>query len=272
MGTHEGALVGTLVDPLVGQISLSPALCVANLERKGFSFNLPSCMHASPMHKEGNLYHPNENKYISISRRFFDVRVLPYKYIYIYIYIYNFFFRNPCDRNPPKGNFKSFKFFRNSPKILNVHFWGDNVYFGGDNFYFWGNTKIWGLLEFPFFCCWGGFGALWVGGTRRGFQKYPALLYHSTDSFTLLPPWHETNAQIIRQEYFPVFARVRIQARHVFARMNSPKNLAQCSGNTSSKIVSCIRASANAVPACIRAKINSPRIFSCMSWFCAGGV
>ena len=54
-------------------------------------------------------------------------------------------------------------------------------------------------------------------------------------------------------------------------RMNSPKNLAQYSGNTSSKIFSCIRASANAGPACIRAKINSPRIFSCMYWFCAGG-
>ena len=41
--------------------------------------------------------------------------------------------------------------------------------------------------------------------------------------------------------------------------------------NDSSKIFSCIRASANTGPACIRAKINSPRIFSCMYWFCAGG-
>ena len=38
------------------------------------------------------------------------------------------------------------------------------------------------------------------------------------------------------QKYFPVFARVRIQAPHVFAK-----------------------------------KINSPRMFSCMYWFCAGG-
>ena len=57
-------------------------------------------------------------------------------------------------------------------------------------------------------------------------------------------------------------------------RVNSPKNLAKYSGNTSSKtkIFSCIRASANTGPACIHAKINSPRIFSCMYWFCAGGV
>ena len=37
------------------------------------------------------------------------------------------------------------------------------------------------------------------------------------------------------------------------------------------KYFSCIRASANTGPACIRAKINSPGIFSCMYWFCAGG-
>ena len=41
--------------------------------------------------------------------------------------------------------------------------------------------------------------------------------------------------------------------------------------NDPSKIFSCIRASANTGPACIRANINSPRILSCMYWFCAGG-
>ena len=55
-------------------------------------------------------------------------------------------------------------------------------------------------------------------------------------------------------------------------RVNSPKNLAKYSGNTSSNIFSCIRGSANTGPACIRAKINSPRCFSCMYWFCAGGL
>ena len=30
-------------------------------------------------------------------------------------------------------------------------------------------------------------------------------------------PWHETNTKIIRQEFCPAFARVRIQARHVVA-------------------------------------------------------
>ena len=32
------------------------------------------------------------------------------------------YFRNPCDRDPPTGNFKNFKFFKNSLKILNVYF------------------------------------------------------------------------------------------------------------------------------------------------------
>ena len=45
--------------------------------------------------------------------------------------------------------------------------------------------------------------------------------------------------KIVLRKYFPVFARVRIQAPHAAA--------------------------------CIRAKINSPRFFSCMYWFCAGG-
>ena len=63
------------------------------------------------------------------------------------------------------------------PKILNVYFWGDNVYFGGNNIYFWGiNVYFWvfsktvGFFEF-IFCCWGGFGTLWVRGACRGFQK-----------------------------------------------------------------------------------------------------
>ena len=28
--------------------------------------------------------------------------------------------RNPCDRDPPTGNFKNFKFFKDALKILNV--------------------------------------------------------------------------------------------------------------------------------------------------------
>ena len=32
------------------------------------------------------------------------------------------YFRNPCDRDAPTGNFKNFKFFKNSLKILNVYF------------------------------------------------------------------------------------------------------------------------------------------------------
>ena len=32
------------------------------------------------------------------------------------------YFRNPCDRDPPKRNFKNLKFFKNPLKILNVYF------------------------------------------------------------------------------------------------------------------------------------------------------
>ena len=57
---------------------------------------------------------------------------------------------------------KTFKFFQNPLKILNVYFGGDNVYFWGDNcisdnIYFWGHkvysgefSKIFGFWEFLF--------------------------------------------------------------------------------------------------------------------------
>ena len=55
------------------------------------------------------------------------------------------YFRNPCDRDPPTRNFKNFKFFKNSLKILNVYFWGTSVYFGGTSVYFWGTgVYFWG--------------------------------------------------------------------------------------------------------------------------------
>ena len=55
----------------------------------------------------------------------------------------------------PTGNFKNFKFFQNSLKILNIYFWGDNVFFWGDEVYSRGFSKILGFGEFRF-CCWGG--------------------------------------------------------------------------------------------------------------------
>ena len=55
------------------------------------------------------------------------------------------YFRNPCDRDPPARNFKNFKFFKNSLKILNVYFWGTSVYFWGPGVYFWGTgVYFWG--------------------------------------------------------------------------------------------------------------------------------
>ena len=54
-------------------------------------------------------------------------------------------------------------------------------------------------------------------------------------------------------------------------RNEFPQEFGQYVENDSSKIFSCISASANTGPACIHSKINSPRNFSCMYWFCAGG-
>ena len=55
------------------------------------------------------------------------------------------YFRNPCDRDPPIGNFKNFKFFKNSLKILSVYFWVTGVYFWGTSVYFWGmSVYFWG--------------------------------------------------------------------------------------------------------------------------------
>ena len=92
-------------------------------------------------------------------------------------------FRNPCDRDPPTDNFKNFKFFNYSLKILNVYFggkdvyfWGKNVYFWGKNVYFWGITFTFGEIAFAlgynrgfrsfwnvFFCCWGVLGLCGLG-------------------------------------------------------------------------------------------------------------
>ena len=47
------------------------------------------------------------------------------------------YFRNPCDRDPPTGNFKTLNSSKKT-KNLYVYFWGMNVYFWGTNVYFWG--------------------------------------------------------------------------------------------------------------------------------------
>ena len=90
--------------------------------------------------------------------------------------LYLRYFRNPCDRDPPTGNFKTFKFFKNVLKILNVYFWGTSVYFWGMDVHFWGtftfgDNRVFGFFGISFFVA-GAFGAPWVGGPRRGFRKY----------------------------------------------------------------------------------------------------
>ena len=89
-------------------------------------------------------------------------------------------FRNPCDRDPPTGNFKNPKFFKNTLKILDVYF-GERAFIFGEITITFGETtftlgeirdsqRFLGFGNF-FFCCSRGFGALWVGGPRRGFRK-----------------------------------------------------------------------------------------------------
>ena len=41
-------------------------------------------------------------------------------------------FETPCDRDPPTGNFKNLKFFKNSLKILNDYFWGQITFTFGE--------------------------------------------------------------------------------------------------------------------------------------------
>ena len=88
------------------------------------------------------------------------------------------YFRNPCDRDTPIGNFKNFKFFKNSLKILSVYFWGTgvyfwvtsvyfwgtSVYFWGMSVYFWGMSGVFGFFGISFFFVAGGF---W-GSVGRG--------------------------------------------------------------------------------------------------------
>ena len=80
--------------------------------------------------------------------------------------------------------------------------------------------------------------------------------------------------KIISKKCFPVFARVRIQARHGDAPKNNfPQEFGQYAENDSSKIFSYIRASANTGPACIREKKLIPRDFfpACIG-FVPGGI
>ena len=78
---------------------------------------------------------------------------------------------------PPNRKSQKLWILPKFPKMINIDSWGDNVYFWGDNVDFWGNKfysrgflKILGFLEL-LCCCWGGFGTLWVGGTRTSFRK-----------------------------------------------------------------------------------------------------
>ena len=72
------------------------------------------------------------------------------------------YFRNPCDRDPPTRNFKNSKFFKNSLKILNVHFQGTNLLLGNERLLL-GMIGVFGVFGIYFFVA-GGFG----GSVGRG--------------------------------------------------------------------------------------------------------
>ena len=87
------------------------------------------------------------------------------------------YFRSPCDRDPPTGNFKNFKLFKNSLKYLTFTF-GERTFNFGEKYYFWGNNVYFGGWP-GFFGFFGisvrlpeGFGTPWVGGPRRGIRKH----------------------------------------------------------------------------------------------------
>ena len=89
------------------------------------------------------------------------------------------YFRNPCDRDPPTGNFRNFKFFKNSQKILNVYSWERTFSFGEITFTFGEITFTFGEIRFSrsflgfwnFFLLLGGFWGSVGQGPRRGFSK-----------------------------------------------------------------------------------------------------
>ena len=102
---------------------------------------------------------------------------------------------SPCDRDPPTEIFHKLwilqKFLK---KYLTFTFgeiaftFGDITFTFGEIMFTFGETpKMLGFLEFNF-CCWRGFGTLWVGGPRRGFRNFLQLLWpfvgnsiHSSD-------------------------------------------------------------------------------------------
>ena len=92
---------------------------------------------------------------MSSSRRSFDVYVR--------------YFRNPCDREPPAGNFKNFKFFKNSLKNTSRLLLGNERLLLGNEHLLLGIIGVFGFLNF--FLLLGGFGTPWVGGARRGFEN-----------------------------------------------------------------------------------------------------
>ena len=76
-------------------------------------------------------------------------------------------FETPVTVTHPQKISQTLNSAKNSRKMLNVYFGGDDVYFWGNNVYFWGFSKIWGIFETSFFVA-GGFGNLWVRGGPIG--------------------------------------------------------------------------------------------------------
>ena len=87
------------------------------------------------------------------------------------------YFRNPCDRDPPTRNFKNFKFFQSTLKILNVYFWGKERLLLGNERLLLGNERlllgiigVFGFFGISFLLL-GGFGSPWVGGPVGVFEN-----------------------------------------------------------------------------------------------------
>ena len=89
----------------------------------------------------------------------------------------------------------------------------------------------------------------------------------------MFTPWHETNTQLIYQEFFPVFARVQIQARRVFVPKWIPSTIWLTCGKWSLRSIFMYSRECEyrPTPHVFVQKLIPQDVLSCMYRFCAGG-
>ena len=107
--------------------------------------------------------------------------------------------------------------------------------------------------------------------TDRGRTRDYSTLLWKECNVAVVYPWHETNTQKIRQEFSHVFARVRLQARHVFAPKGIPSRIWPFLRKIIPQEYLPVFAQVRIQAPHVLAQNKFPKIFSCMYWFCARG-